>query len=468
MKKPTKIAVIVSSATAVFVVAAITITLIVPKFFTQTAGSASKRDRVSNATVEKNESSAEKSSRKKKTKTKTGSRTVAGNHTDTGKTGTGSAKKTATASRRNISGGSDGTFDDPMFYTVTARFSVPSNDVFTFPNFAKKTYIDNATGKHVPYRLYLPENYNKNKKYPVFFFLHGAGERGSDNSRHINTLKQSYKVAGDLLGQAIVLAPQCPSAGWWYLDEGSGNESGWLGAAMRLLRTTMSEYSCDKNRVYVAGLSMGGYATWSVLERHGDMFAAGVPICGWGNSSMGSTLAKIPIWVYHSIDDPTVSYSRSQEMVNAIKNAGGHMVQFTSLNGVGHNAWDTALGTRKTFLWMFGQTKSKGLAGDDSYKASHFFRVISPKGSSVITEEDVECVSEEYDGKSTYLIAYLTPEGGKRLRNACASNSGKEFTVEYLGQPYYRFRPSGKPQEDEFVFAPFAKDNFQRLLQHIG
>lgn len=87
---------------------------------------------------------------------------------------------------------------------------------------------------------------------------------------------------------------------------------------------------------------------------------------------MAAELAKIPIWVYHGTDDPTVSYNCSLEMVDAIKNAGGHMVHLIPLNGVGHNAWDTALGTRKTFLWMFGQTKPKGLAAMTAIRSPAF------------------------------------------------------------------------------------------------
>lgn len=358
------------------------------------------------------------------------------------------------------------TDEEQLPYKVTARFSVPDIDVFAFPQFASDTYTDIETGLSLPYRLYVPKDYDKTKSYPVFFFLHGAGERGRDNSKHIRVLEKAYRVAGDLLGQAIVLAPQCPENGWWNIDGYDGGETGWLGVAMRLLQATMSEYRCDKERVYVSGLSMGGYATWSVLERYGEIFAAGVPICGWGNREMGYRLAKIPIWVYHGTDDPTVSYSCSAEMVNAIRNAGGRMIRLTPLNGVGHNAWDTALGTRGTFLWMFGQTKSKGAAGDDSYTASGLFRLLSLNGKVILTEADIKGTGE-YIGERTYFFAELTPEAGTRLRKAYAADKGQEFTVEYLGYPYYRFYPVGAPKSDEFVFAPFAKDKFLSILENL-
>ena len=230
----------------------------------------------------------------------------------------------------------------------------------------------------------------------------------------------------------------------------------------------MAQYRCDRERVYVAGLSMGGYGTWSVLERYGDLFAAGVPICGWGNSAMGEELSRIPIWVYHGTDDTTVPYYCSLDMVNAIKNAGGRMVRLTSPEGVGHNAWDTALGTRETFLWMFGQTKPRGLSGDDSYTASGLFRLLSPKGETILTEADIESVGGRFIGGSSHLVANLTPTAGERLRKAYATYAGQVFTVEYLGQTYYRFCPVGTPQENEFVFALLAKESFRKLLQKMG
>ena len=91
---------------------------------------------------------------------------------------------------------------------MTEQFSVPDTDVFVFPEFIRAIYTDEATGKHLPYRLYVPENYDKTKQCPIFFFPHGAGERGSDNDTHIQFFAKSFQVAGDLLSGAIILAPQ--------------------------------------------------------------------------------------------------------------------------------------------------------------------------------------------------------------------------------------------------------------------
>lgn len=446
MKKPTKIAIIASAAAAAIAAAALTVILTLPKHPAQTLGSAPWPNHLSSTPlIESTDVPESESSR----------------------TDPAPAQKPQPTAPVNNSSSEQDEDQDSLPYRVTAQFSVPDTDVFVFPEFASDIYYDIVTDIRLPYRLYVPADYDKSKHYPVFLFLHGAGDRGNDNTIQIRVLENAYRVAGDMLSQAIVLAPQCPEDGWWDIDGYGGSETGWLGAAVRLLRSTLAQYRCDKERVYVAGLSMGGYGTWSVLERYGDLFAAGVPICGWGNSAMGEELSRIPIWVYHGTDDTTVPYYCSLDMVNAIKNAGGHMVRLTPLDGVGHNAWDTALGTRETFLWMFGQTKPKGLSGDDSYTASGLFRLLSPTGETILTEADIESVGGRFISGTSHLVADLTPAAGERLRKTYATYTGQEFTVEYLGQTYYRFCPVGIPQENEFVFALLAKESFRKLLQKM-
>lgn len=144
----------------------------------------------------------------------------------------------------------------------------------------------------------MPENYTSTKKYPVILFLHGAGEIGSDNEKHIENIKNILEYNYDLVSQAFVLCPQ--SSEWWDLDrEYTGDQNGTLGSALHLLQAIQKSYSCDNNRIYVTGLSMGGYATWDLLEEYGDIFAAGIPVCGGGNSKKAYKLKDIPIRIYH-------------------------------------------------------------------------------------------------------------------------------------------------------------------------
>ena len=164
------------------------------------------------------------------------------------------------------------------------------------------------------------------------------------------------------------------------------------------------------------GLSMGGYGTWSVLERYGNVFAAGVPICGWGDSSRGVQLAKVPIWIYHGDPDDTVSYYASPEMYNAIIMAGGNMVHFTTLNGVGHNAWDYAPADRALFCWMLAQNRDKSKNSDGGYEYISVPEVVSSQNETVFTDMDIEYYSSYYEAGKVYMTVYLSSDAAERLK----------------------------------------------------
>lgn len=355
------------------------------------------------------------------------------------------------SSKADSSESSETDNNEKPFEEVTRVFDMPENISFEMPDFYYEHYYDSASGKTLPYRLHIPNNYNSSEKYPVLFWLHGAGERGDNNTSQINYFSKAFETAGDFLSKSIIIAPQCPSNGWWNIDE-NGHETGWLGAAMHLLYKIKSEYSCDSNRIYVSGLSMGGYATWSVLERYGDVFAAGAPICGWGNYYAAQELSKIPIWIYHGDADPTVSYSASQEMYNAISRAGSKMIHLTTLYGVGHNAWDYALTDRNLFCWMFAQSKSKSKSNDDGYKYVHYIRIVSPKNETVFTDEDIKFAVFSFDDGKPNSIANLTDTAAEQLRNAYKNNMNQEFTVYYCGFKLYSFKPLRIREDNDFSF----------------
>ena len=240
---------------------------------------------------------------------------------------------------------------------VTKLFKPAKETICSSTDLAEKEFFDSQSGKTLPYRIYIPKNIQKGKKTPILFLLHGAGERGADNFAQIRNFKGMFNAAGDIISGSIILAPQCPTNGWWSLDEGYGDENGWLGAALRLLESVKSEYGGDPDRIYITGLSMGGIATWALIDRYPEQFAAAVPVCGIGNSYSAYNLTGIPIKIYHGTADTTIGCGASDEMYNAILNAGGKMVDYKRLYGVGHNAWDAAYSDRDMFCWMFSQTK---------------------------------------------------------------------------------------------------------------
>lgn len=330
-------------------------------------------------------------------------------------------------------------------------FTTPDAALFSVPAIQRKSFLDDRSGKKLPYRLFVPQNYEKTKKYPVLLFLHGAGERGTDNNVSLSNFKKSFETAGDLLKQSIIIAPQCPESGWWRIDEEYGDENGWLGAAMRLLNKIKSDYSCDSDRIYVTGLSMGGYATWSVLERYPAVFAAGVPVCGWGNPYAADTLKNIPIWIYHGTADRTVSYSSSESMYNAIKSAGGEMIELKPLYGVEHNAWDYSYTDRNMFCWLFSQSRKKAQSHNTDYEYIPIFEVKSPQNESVITEDEITELSYEYINDIYCCFAELTADGLYYLERAYKGNLGKEFTVYCSGTRFTPLSRKNYPQTTAFL-----------------
>jgi predicted peptidase len=198
------------------------------------------------------------------------------------------------------------------------------------------------------YLLYLPKEYgqDRSKKWPMLLFLHGSGERGDD--------LEAVKKHGPpkLIEQGkefpfIVVSPQCP--------DGEGWDSRVLNA---LLDEVMKKYAVDADRVYCTGLSMGGFGTWQLAEDYPDRFAAIAPICGGGNPSKAALLKNVPVWAFHGAKDPVVPIQREQDMVDALKAAGGD-VKFTIYPDAGHDAWTETYNNPELYDWLLQHRRSK-------------------------------------------------------------------------------------------------------------
>jgi len=196
----------------------------------------------------------------------------------------------------------------------------------------------------IEYLLSLPADYEKStKRWPLVLFLHGSGESGTDVNRvkrhgppKIVEAKGPYSF--------ILVSPQSSGRGW---DPEVLNS---------LLDSISSEYRVDKDRVYVTGLSMGGFGTWALAAAHPEKFAAIAPICGGGNVADAAKLAKLPIWVFHGAKDPTVPIKRSEEMVEAIKAAGGNP-KFTVYPEAGHDSWTVTYDDPEFYSWLLAQKR---------------------------------------------------------------------------------------------------------------
>lgn len=216
--------------------------------------------------------------------------------------------------------------------------------------------------KSLPYVVYVPRDYTPEKKWPVVLFLHGAGERGDGG------LAQSDVGIGRAIRfnperfPALVVMPQCPKDKAW----GAGIR-GFVGdhpdvaeLAMGALDEVLKSYSTDPARVYLTGLSMGGYGTWYLGSKYPERFAALLPICGGGKpAEMATALKNLPIWVFHGDADQAVPVARSREMVEAIKAAGSSRIKYTEYPGVGHNSWDAAYGNAEAIAWLLAQKRGQ-------------------------------------------------------------------------------------------------------------
>ena len=203
----------------------------------------------------------------------------------------------------------------------------------------------------IKYLLHLPKGYETSKKgWPLVLFLHGAGERGDDLkkvSRH--GLPKMLKNGMDL--PCIVVSPQCSKHSWW-------THPGEQAALIALLDEIEKTHRVDKSRVYLTGLSMGGFGSWMLASDYPDRFAAVAPVCGGGDPSKAAKLKNTPIWVFHGARDFIVPKSKSETMVKAIKKAGGNP-KYTLYPKAGHDAWSPTYANPDFYKWMLAQKLEK-------------------------------------------------------------------------------------------------------------
>lgn len=222
------------------------------------------------------------------------------------------------------------------------------------------------TGEVFHYRLLKPAKIEAGKTYPLILFMHGAGERGDDNVKQLMYLP-TWLAEPEARAKydCFVLVPQCRSKRWWTIPRALRKDkdadpldpaSADVGVADAILQKTLSEEPIDKSRIYLTGISMGGYGSWALAAHHPDLFAAVVPVCGGGSTANAEILKNIPLWVFHGGADPVVPADQSRQMIEAIKQAGGKP-KYTEFEGVGHDSWTPAYRESEALSWMFEQRK---------------------------------------------------------------------------------------------------------------
>lgn len=241
--------------------------------------------------------------------------------------------------------------------------------------FEKHEWIP-ASGDTLKYRLLLPENYDPAQSYPLVLFLHGAGERGSDNkSQLIHGAQLFLNPEIRKKYPAIVVFPQCPTDDFWsnvemQFDEKTKKwdfsflEGGEPTQAMKLLLYWLPEfekkYRIKNDQRYVMGLSMGGMGTFEIVRRKSGYFAAAVPICGGANPKTAEAIKETAFWIFHGREDDVVPYELSEKMFEALQEFFvSAEANFTLYGNVNHNSWDPAFAEPELLSWLFGQKIKK-------------------------------------------------------------------------------------------------------------
>ncbi|SFD85891.1 Dienelactone hydrolase family protein [Chitinophaga sp. CF118] len=228
--------------------------------------------------------------------------------------------------------------------------------------YAKNVY---STGKDsLPYRLLYPLRYSKHKRYPIVLFLHGAGQRGTDNEVQLTGVPKALTdSSGREKYPCFILVPQCPKKDVWvkfphFPESLQTTTFPTLSAqaALEQLDLLISQLPVDRKRVYVIGYSMGGEGAFDFLTRRPDLFAAAIPICSVADTFRASLIYQIPIWAFHGDQDDVNDVRYSRLMIDALKKYKGSPI-YTEYPGMKHNIWSKAYNEPGLFDWLFSQKR---------------------------------------------------------------------------------------------------------------
>ncbi|MBN1135525.1 MAG: alpha/beta fold hydrolase [Anaerolineae bacterium] len=200
------------------------------------------------------------------------------------------------------------------------------------------------------YLLFLPAAYglDPSQKWPLILFLHGMGETGAGLKKlKVHGIPKKVDKQPDF--PFITVSPQCPYEHCWFYE---------LPTLNALLDEVVAAYAVDARRVYLTGLSMGGYGAWALASRYPERFAAVVPVCGGGDPAAVSSLKDVPVWAFHGALDEQVSPGESQRMVDALKACGG-AVRFTLYPDLAHDSWTRTYDDPALYHWLLQQRKTK-------------------------------------------------------------------------------------------------------------
>jgi predicted peptidase len=222
---------------------------------------------------------------------------------------------------------------------------------------AKTFHFKQTSQQDLRYLLFLPGGYEEDRqaKWPLLLFLHGAGERGDDVWK-VATHGPPKSVTNSMAFPFIMVAPQCRENHIWQTEP-----------LLALIDEIAHKYRVDSTRVYVSGLSMGGYGTWELGTTHPERFAAIAPVCGGGelisvllsSREKSAALKTLGIWAFHGAKDPIVPVDESKRMVEAVKKAGATDVKLTIYPEAQHDSWTETYKNPELYRWLLEHRRSR-------------------------------------------------------------------------------------------------------------
>jgi predicted peptidase len=205
-------------------------------------------------------------------------------------------------------------------------------------------------GQKVNYALFVPHDYTPERPVPVILFLHGGGEAGTDGRKPTQVGIGPAIRAREKAFPFLVVFPQAQLSAIWLPGQSEGDR------ALAILDDVQKEYRTDPDRVYLTGISMGGFGTWQMAAKFPDRWAAIVPICGPAYPAHAEAIKPLPCWCFHGEQDKVVPVQSSREMIDALKLAGGQP-RYTEYPDVGHNSWDNAYASDELYEWLMQQKR---------------------------------------------------------------------------------------------------------------
>ena len=295
------------------------------------------------------------------------------------------------------------------------------------------------------YRIHSPRNIKIGKKYPLILFLHGSGERGSDNVAQLTHGATEFVKWAN--GEAFLVFPQCPQEQRWANSTNSeSTQSQGLGSATLAMESTIGlmqdlihKKPVDAKRVYAVGLSMGGHGTFDIVARQPEMFAAAAGICGAGvrSSEVIERMSSVPMYIAHGADDTVVPVSDSIELADALKKAGGN-VAFFELPNTGHDSWTPTFKDPEFYQWMFAHRnnsarKNRVAAGSKKNLANQ-----SGNGSSIAKKpagSNSKATPSGSRQKSSAAVANALQNGSAKKPSHGSSVAKKNVTADTSAKP---------------------------------